>query len=79
MTVFPHFRPLREGVVAVRRQAHRETQDGDLQVHPESGLQRHLLLQRALGEDKGMLPGRDGHGLRQHRQERAHWQDSPSR
>lgn len=68
-------RSVREGVAAVRRQADREAQDGGVQVHAESGVQRHLLVQRALGEDQGVLVGRDGHGLRQHRQERADRKD----
>lgn len=66
-------------MASVRRQAHREAQDGHLQVHPEPRLQRHVLLQRALGEDQGVLARRHGHGLRQHRQERAHRKDPPGR
>lgn len=74
---FPLPRPVRQGVAPIRRQADREAQDPNIQVHPQPGLQRDLLLQRSLGEDQGVLPRRHGHGLRQHRQERAHWQDPP--
>lgn len=34
-----------------------------LQVHPQSDLQRAVLVQRALGEDPRVQSGRDGHGL----------------
>ena len=53
-----------EGLAAVRRQEDREAQDADLQVHPQPDLQRGVLVQRPLGEDKGVLARRHGHGLR---------------
>lgn len=64
-------RSVRQGVAAVRGQAHREAQDAHLQGDAEPRLQRDLLVQRAVGEDTGVLAGRHGHGLRQHRPERA--------
>lgn len=57
-------RSVRQSVAAVRRQTHREAQDAGVQVHPQPRLQRHVLLQRTLGEDQGVLAGRDGHGFR---------------
>lgn len=56
-------RSVRESVAGLRRQAHGEAQNADVQVHAGARLQRDVHLQRAVGEDPRVLARRPRHGL----------------
>lgn len=58
------------------RQKGGETQEHGVQVQFESGVRRKVRVHAAGGTAEGGRAGGDGHGLRQHRPQRADRQDN---
>lgn len=69
-------RSVRESVAARGRQKGGKTQEHGVQVQLEPDVRREIRVHSAGGTVEGSCFGGDGHGLRQHRSQRAHRQDN---